>query len=272
MTTMSGDLRERLGAKCEMMDIPLMGVAPAERWDEAPFSPWVPEDFRPRSIWPEVRSVVVIGLPVDLPIVETAPSIYYHELYKTVNTLLDQSAYRLARFLDRNGHPSIYIPRDGYGSLSVLKSDPFAFFSHRHAAYLAGLGNFGVNNMLLTPSYGPRVRFTSIFTTAELPADEIMRGGLCTGCMRCSRSCPAGAIDDADYPEGLTDKDACTSYNASLAKRHASPCGWCIRVCPIGQDRERFDRGQAGLYERDEVRPELHRAWKHVRSHGSEQS
>ena len=54
--------------------------------------------------------MVVIGLPVDLPIVETAPSIYYHELYKTVNTLLDQSAYRLARFLDRNGHPSIYIP------------------------------------------------------------------------------------------------------------------------------------------------------------------
>lgn len=269
---MSDDLRGRLKAKCEAMDVPLMGIAPAQRWNDEPFSPWVPEEFRPLSIWPEVRSVVVIGLPVDLPIVETAPSIYYHELYKTVNALLDQSAYRLARFLDRHGHPSIYIPRDGYGSLSVLRSDPFAFFSHRHAAYLAGLGTFGVSNMLLTPDYGPRVRFTSVFTTAELPADDVMTGDLCTRCMRCSRLCPAGALDRKGYPEGLTKKEACTEYNASLARRHASPCGWCIRVCPIGRDRERFERTEPRLYEGEDVRPELHRAWKHVRAHGSEQS
>ena len=154
----------------------------------------------------------------------------------------------------------------------VLRSDPFAFFSHRHAAYLAGLGTFGVNNMVLTPEYGPRVRFTSVFTTAELRADDVMAEDLCTRCMRCSRLCPAQALDRRDYPEGLTRKDACTEHNASLARKHASPCGWCIRVCPIGQDRQRFQRTEAGLYEREDVRPELHRSWRHVRSHGSEQS
>ena len=268
---MNGELRERLEAKSEQLDIPLIGIAPAERWGEEPMHPWVPEQFRPLSIWPEVRSVVVIGLPVDLPVVETAPSIYYHEMYKTVNALLDQSAYRLARFLDRSGHPSIYIPRDGYGSLTVLKKDPFAFFSHRHAAYLAGLGSFGVNNMLLTPAYGPRVRFTSIFTTAELPADSIMEEDLCTRCMRCSRLCPAEALDRKGYPEGITRKDACIAYNEKLSGRHVSPCGWCIRVCPVGEDRERFERTSPQMYEREDVRPELHRAWEHVRSHGSEQ-
>ncbi|NLI74629.1 MAG: epoxyqueuosine reductase [Euryarchaeota archaeon] len=268
---MSNKLRDRLEVKCKNMDIPLLGVAPAERWNDPPFTPWIPEEFRPLSIWPEVCSVIVIGLPIDLPIIETAPSIYYHELYNTVNTFLDLSTYRLARFLDNHGYPSIYVPRDGYGSLSILKDNPFAFFSHRHAAYLAGLGTFGVNNMLLTPEYGPRVRLGTIFTTAELPVDDVMDIDLCIKCMRCSRSCPVEALDDTDYPLGLTKKEICTQYNASLARKHVSPCGRCIKVCPIGRDRVRFKRTDLRLYDREYIRPDLHRAWKHVQSHGSKQ-
>jgi epoxyqueuosine reductase len=120
--------------------------------------------FRPGAIYPGTNTVIVIGIPVSLPVLETSPSIFYHELYKTINTMLDQSSYRISIMLNRLGYPSIALPRDGYGSISVLKENPVAFFSHRHAAYLAGLGNFGVNNMILTPGYGPRVRFTSIFT------------------------------------------------------------------------------------------------------------
>jgi epoxyqueuosine reductase QueG len=59
------------------------------------FTPWIPEEFRPRSIFPKTQTVIVIGFPVNLPIVETAPSINYHELYLTVNVLLDTSGYRL---------------------------------------------------------------------------------------------------------------------------------------------------------------------------------
>ncbi len=68
-----------------------MGFAPVERWSNPPkelpnkFKEWIPEEFWPQSIYPETKTVIVIGLPVQLPIVETAPSIHYHELYKTVN-------------------------------------------------------------------------------------------------------------------------------------------------------------------------------------------
>lgn len=121
----------------------------------SPFQPWMPEEFYPQSIYPEARSVIVIGLPVSLPVLETSPSIYYRELYNTINSLLDQHTYRLAAFLTQLGHPSIFVPRDGYFGIRALLKNPVAFFSHRHAALLAGLGNFGVNNMLLTPEYGP---------------------------------------------------------------------------------------------------------------------
>ncbi len=80
-------IKDKLIIKAREMGIPLIGFAPVERWSDPPkelpnkFDEWIPEEFWPQSIYPEVKTVIVIGLPVQLPIVETAPSIYYHELY-----------------------------------------------------------------------------------------------------------------------------------------------------------------------------------------------
>jgi epoxyqueuosine reductase len=265
---MDRKLRNILLDKCREMEIPLVGVAAVERWENPPFRPWMPRAFYPQAIYPEARSVIVIGLPVTLPVLETSPSILYHELYTTVNILLDQYTYRLAAFLTERGHPSMFVPRDGYGSAAVLRDNPVAFFSHRHAALLAGLGTFGVNNTLLTPEYGPRVRFGSVFSTAELPPDPLMTEELCTRCMSCVRMCPAGALGEDKYPEGLTDKMACLSHNIALGKRSISPCGICIKVCPVGRDRDVFGRENPSLYTNREKYPLHHRAWDHVRAHG----
>ena len=256
--------------KCSELDVPLVGFASADSWNEPVFDLWVPEQFRPRAIYPETNTVIVIGIPVSLPVLETSPSIFYHELYKTVNTLLDLSSYRISIMLNELGYPSIALPRDGYGSISVLKENPAAFFSHRHAAFLAGLGNFGVNNMILTPGYGPRVRFTSIFTNAKIRGGEIMHTPLCTRCMRCVTICPVNALQEEDYPAGITDKKTCTSRSEDLSKHYISPCGFCIKVCPVGEDRKRFSREKPGIY--DEPNPEYrdyHAAWDHVRSYGA---
>ena len=152
---MSNELKAAIQKWCEKLEIPLVGVASVDRWKEPPFQPWMPEEFYPQSIYPEARSVIVIGLPISLPVLETSPSVYYRELYSTVNSLLDQYTYRLASYLTQLGHPSVFVPRDGYIGIRALLKNPVAIFSHRHAAFLAGLGSFGVNNMLLTPDYVP---------------------------------------------------------------------------------------------------------------------
>lgn len=256
---MSHDLKATILNRCQKMEIPLVGVASIDRWEDPPFEPWMPEEFYPQSIFPEAQSVIVIGLPVHLPVLKTAPSIYYHELYKTINTLLDQYTYRLASFLNERGYPSVFVPRDGYGGIEALHRNPIAFFSHRHAALLAGLGTFGVNNALITPKYGPRIRLGSIITTADLPPDPMQKDDLCTRCMKCVQSCPVGALSGQDYPEGLTDKTACTANSIELAQRRVSPCGICIAVCPVGEDR---------LHYGDEDRALYHRAREHVQSYG----
>ena len=266
---MSDTVREQITGTCADHNIPLVGFASAGSWDLPLFEPWVPGEFRPRAIWPDVKTVIVIGIPVSLPVIETSPSIWYHELYRTVNTLLDTSAFRIAEILNAQGIPSVSLPRDGYGSIAVLKEKPVAFFSHRHAAYLAGLGTFGINNMLLTPKFGPRVRFTSIFTSAEIRPDPVMKEELCIHCMRCVDICPVNAIPGMDYPGGITDKVTCATRSEALLKRFISPCGFCIKVCPVGEDRTLFHRTDMSIYDEDKKESgSCHAAWKHVRSYG----
>lgn len=268
-------LKKQLLKKCKSLGIPLVGFAPVGRWEHPPkelpnsLSPWIPEEFWPQSIYPEAKTVIVIGLPVSLPIVETAPSIYYHELYKTVNSMLDSKAYEISNYLNEKGFGAIYLPRDAYGDIKILIDKPFAFFSHKHAAYLAGLGSFGHNNVLLTPEYGPRVRFTSIFTTAEIKGDRIKTNDLCKHCLLCVNNCPVGAIPKTgDFPPAV-DKKLCAIRSAELRDEYKSPCGICIKVCPVGKDRELFGRKNMAIYSDNKKFEKYHDAWEHVRKYGS---
>jgi epoxyqueuosine reductase len=272
-------IKEDLIIKAREMGIPLIGFAPVGRWSDPPkklpnkFNEWIPEEFWPQSIYPETKTVIVIVLPVQLPIVETAPSIYYHELYTIVNNLLDSKAYEISNYLTEKGYPSIYLPRDGYGNIDVLIKNPVAFFSHKHAAYLAGMGSFGENNVLLTKEYGPRVRFTSIFTSATIEEDPITGEDLCTHCKRCITQCPVNAIPNQlesnnnssnDYRP--IDKIACATRSKILRKDYKSPCGICIKVCPVGMDRKIFNREDMSIYTENS---KYKQAWDHVKKYGT---
>jgi len=276
---MSIHLKKEILKECRRLNISLVGFSKVERWEKPPqklpnkFKEWIPSEFWPQNIYLEAKTVIVIGIPVQLPIVETAPSIYYHELYKTVNSLLDSKAYELSEFLNQKGFASIYLPRDGYGDINILLKKPLAFFSHRHAAYLAGMGSFGQNNMILTPEYGPRVRFTSIFTSADIESDKITGKDLCTKCRLCIEECPVTAIPPLNESKKkiipLIDKISCAKRSKKLREKYTSPCGICIKVCPIGEDRKLFSRENMDIYSSKKGFEKYKNAWNHVRSYGS---
>ena len=277
---------------CRSLHVPVVGFAPVERWEHPPenlptrFGSWIPREFWPQSIVPRTRTVIVIGLPVPPPIVDTAPSIYYRELYRVVNARLDECAYTIATELTDSGSASAYVPRDGYGDVSILTKNPFAFFSHKHAAYLAGLGSFGLNNVILTKKYGPRIRFTSIFTEAAIECDVPVGGegdnadnnvaanggnncgDLCIRCGLCAKYCPVDAISH-EFGDvlPLIDKVRCAKRSVELRDEYRAPCGICIKVCPVGEDKDVYG-SDATLYEADYVgKPDA--GWAHVRKYGS---
>ena len=83
---------------------------------------------------------------------------------------------------------------------------------------LAGLGNFGINNMLLTPEFGPRVRFASILTSAEIEPDPVLEKPLCIRCQRCVEACPVHALDGEDYPRGADRQENLCHAVGSIVK------------------------------------------------------
>ncbi len=255
------------------LGVNMVGVAPVDRWDE--YNEVEPA-YRPAAIWPEAKSVIVLGLPVFLPTLETTPSINYVELYTTSNILLDQVAYRLALFLTEKGHGAIFLPRDGYGDISVLVEKPEASFSQVFAGKYAGLGTIGFNHTLINAQYGPRVRYVSVFTTLELVGDPVLEQDLCINCRLCQQACPTQAFTPrSDRLIADMNKRNCAVYHAELRKELRFPCGVCIKVCPIGEDRKIYRSTNSALYLRErealQQNPEdpNYAAWVHQRRHGS---
>jgi len=220
--------------------------------------------------------VIVLGVPLMLPVVESTPSINYQELYNTTNILLDQIAYRLANFLNGLGHASIPLPRDGYGNLEVLLRKMPASFSHVYAGKYAGLGTIGFSHNLINPDYGPRVRYVSVFTKAELEPTPMIAGDLCRNCNLCARLCPAQALLGREG-EALAEFDAiaCTEHHQQLVRESRWPCGVCIKVCPIGADRKLYAGGSTRSYVneqktlRSNPQDPRYKHLVHLRSHGS---
>jgi epoxyqueuosine reductase len=267
------DLKKRIIRYCRNRGVDLIGFANVERWDEANE---VPPEFRPQAIWPPAKTVIVLGLEMPLPIVETTPSVVHMEMYKTANVELDQLAYDLTRYLNRLGYPTFFFPRDGYGSMKALKEKNRAAFAHIPAAKYAGLGTVGASHNLLTPEFGPRVRFVSVFTSARVPPDPMIRKELCIKCEACAKCCPKKAIGiRPDRVIGDYDDQACLGMAEELVNRRCFPCGICTKVCPIGRDRTVYKQpGIMKKYLREKValaaNPEdpEYRAWTHLRTYG----
>ncbi len=137
------------------------------------------------------------------------------------------------------------------------KYSPFRYtfgpLSHRHAATRAGLGEFGYNNIVLTKEFGPRQRFNTIVTEAELVPDPLLSEPICLrdNCRLCLKACIMEAItlrDDRSFSDyrlvDKVDKDVIfidtpaktdpVTCNSRRSRIPDSPIrGDCNRVCPV---------------------------------------
>lgn len=277
-----GGVKQEITEFCKLHGADLVGYTSVDRWAEYGD---VPEAFYPQAIWPMAKTVIVLGMQLPLPIVDSTPSSLHKETYDTTNRQLDDLALRLVRHLNGRGMASIFFSRDCFGSIKVIIEKPYAAFSHVYAGKYAGLGTVGKSHNLLTPAYGPRVRLVSIFTAGEFEADPMLEEQLCIKCGLCSKCCPTSVLKSLPKAgkqqqdgEGLYEFDAvgCARWAEELTRRRCYPCGVCTKVCPIGQDRELYqEKNMSRLYReekatlKENMEAEEYRAWTHLRTWGS---
>lgn len=269
-----GSLKARVKREAKALGAELVGFAPVSRWTE--HGSEVAEQYRPQSVWSKTKTVIVLGVPMLLPIIESTPSINYTVMYDTTNVLLDQIGYRLAVYLNNLGHASIFMARDGYGSLDILLKKMPGCFSQVYAGKFAGLGTIGYSHNLLNPKYGPRVRYVSVLTEASIPGDRMLKKELCNKCGVCKKLCPTQAFTDRkDSIIAEMDAIKCTRHHQVLLNEKRWPCGVCAKVCPVGEDRKLYKSTNIGFYlkeaeaiRKDENDPR-YRHLVHLRTHGS---
>ncbi len=104
-------------------------------------------------------------------------------------------------------------------------------WSERHAAFVCGLGTFGIHRHLITEK-GCAGRYASIIIDAEVEPDERDYTEIyenCIHCGACTRRCPIGAITD----EALRNLKMCSGRGGYIREKYGSgSCGKCLTGIP----------------------------------------
>jgi epoxyqueuosine reductase len=187
----------------------------------------VPENVTFHEIDHRFPRVVVFGYPLSASVLATIrdrPTLIYKHHYKTVNWLLDQTAYHLVRFLEERGNQAIAIPASQVVDWEKHKGH----VSHKLLAQEAGLGYIGRSGLLVHPKLGARVRYVSVLTDADFDSDGKIDAD-CGTCKKCLTVCPAQAISETGV-----DILRCYEKLEEFAKirgigQHI--CGVCVKVC-----------------------------------------
>ncbi len=185
----------------------------------------------------ELPHAVSIGYRLSDPVMESLvdrPTRTYQYHYRQVNSLIDHTLLKLLGKLHECGYQGFPVP-----SSQVVDWQAYTgHLSHKVVASVAGLGWIGRNNLLISPMYGARVRYGTIFTDAplEIPADAGaagLRGEAtdCGDCYACLHVCPARAIGRT-REEFQLEKCRATLKQFEKSENIGSMiCGLCIKAC-----------------------------------------
>lgn len=112
-------------------------------------------------------------------------------------------------------------------------------------AWRAGLGEIGRIGILITESFGPRVRLGLVTTDLPLTPNSPRIFGVqdfCTICKKCANNCPAQAIPYEEKTEEngalkwVLKREACYRF----WRKAGTDCAMCLYVCPYSKPKNWF--------------------------------
>ena len=215
--------RDKLIGMAQQHDALLAGMASGACLRESPSYAAQPDYSLPDT----VRSVLVLALPHS----ETEPELDYWggEGGSPGNLRLIRIARTLAEQI--SAEAGLTASRFDYGGANgtFLKD----------AAALAGLGVIGKNNLLVTPTFGPRVRLCALALDVEWPPTHLDAFSPCSSCREyCRKHCPQKAFACGKYSQKSCQRQMRHDERNPIDGRsdyRIAYCRACELSCPVGK-------------------------------------
>ncbi len=204
-----------LAKKC---DADIVGFAPASRFDSSD------PIFK---IFPNTKTVIGLGFRILRGIfrgVEEGTTYYQYTTMGVENleeTVMPMALIRVANLIEEEGYIALpqrksplILNEEGTTNPEVDYTDVYHGVKAENqldflnCAVQCGLGEKSKIGSLLTPEYGPFIRYCFILTDMELEATPLQTLSLCDGCNECIKACPGCAINE----DGKTDSWRCAVY------------------------------------------------------------
>jgi epoxyqueuosine reductase len=154
------------------------------------------------QFFPKAGSVIVFGREVPVQVYLMPPRQKTKAMLRIAEEL-DKSASGLADLLNADHVPAVPVPL--YLPVRIEDGRVQGMVRLKHIAAAGKLGIQGANSVLLNPRYGPRLLLSGVVTGRQVSPDvpgyglnysaQDMKNVQCTGCGRCVRVCPGGAIE-----------------------------------------------------------------------------
>ncbi|MEE8448828.1 MAG: reductive dehalogenase [Thermodesulfobacteriota bacterium] len=227
-------MSERIKKVANLFGASLVGVAELdERWVYSHSYDSITKASKPLELPEECKYVVVIGIEMDYDLVKTSPLAMANATSGLAYSKMPFVAGLVGQFIRLLGYKALPIGNDTALSIPI--------------AIDAGLGELGRNGLLITPSFGPRVRICKVITDLPLVPDPPCEFGVedfCQKCKKCAEHCPSQAIlaeertasplnisNNSGALKWPVDAERCFKYWAA----NGASCCVCIRVCPFNK-------------------------------------
>lgn len=205
----------------------------------------------PSDLLENPLTVVAFFLPFSREIASgnargASPSRQWALAYIETNRVITLICERIAGLLSSCGYRSgIIAPTHTFDAQTLVSP-----WSHRHAAFIAGLGAFGLNRMLITKQ-GCCGRLGSLVTDAHIPPSPRPAGELCLfmhdgSCSACVRRCPGAVLTREGFDRHGCYRVLLENEEAFKALGRADVCGKCMcgLPCSTRDPRPRLSRGR----------------------------
>jgi epoxyqueuosine reductase QueG len=239
------------------------------------------------QVYPATRSIIALVRVMNRENLQSPSRYPANDEAHCVGDEFSRICRDILRRLNEQGIRGVVVPKSFPMDMSRWPGKIWDI-SHKTLAVAAGLGHMGINRLVMHPKYGNHLQLNSLLINAEFDRyDKPLVHNPCLECGLCAGVCPVGAISKdgsfdftacsthsyrynmmgfQDWIDAVISSSDMGAYRARFQDRETAAlwqslmfridrCGYCMAVCPAGEDVKGDYLGNKKTYYQQIVKP-----------------